>query len=237
MMKLILKKKPKNVIIIEGFPGFGLIGTIATEYLLDHLSTEKIGIVELDEVAPMIAIHQSEVVEPISIHYNKKYNLVLVHAINVSQNLGWKLADIIGDLAKILQAKEIISLEGVGSPDPSSSRVFYYSSKKKNFTSKKFEGIANPLMEGIIVGVTGALLAKDIKTDVLALFAEAKSSLPDSKAAAEIIKVLDVYTGLEIDPKPLVKQAALFEKKLKGLAQKGKLAEQTQRAKKLSYVG
>ena len=66
-MKLVLTKKPKNVTIIEGFPGFGLIGTIATEFLLEHLDTEKIGIVEMDEIPAMIAIHQNKVVEPISI--------------------------------------------------------------------------------------------------------------------------------------------------------------------------
>ena len=42
-MKIELSKKPKNCTLIEGFPGFGLVGTIATEYLLEHLQTEKIG--------------------------------------------------------------------------------------------------------------------------------------------------------------------------------------------------
>ena len=75
-MKLILHKKPKNVTIIEGFPGFGLIGTIATEFLMEHLKTEKIGIIEMDEVPAMIAIHQNKVIEPVSIHYNKDFYLL-----------------------------------------------------------------------------------------------------------------------------------------------------------------
>tara|TARA_Y100000310_G_scaffold221415_1_gene222986 strand:+ start:2437 stop:3144 length:708 start_codon:yes stop_codon:yes gene_type:complete len=235
-MKLVLNKKPKNVTIVEGFPGFGLIGTIAIEFLLEHLDTEKIGVVEMEEAPAMIAIHQNKVIEPISIHYNKKYNLVLIHAINVGKNQGWKIAEIIADLAKSLTAKEIISLEGVGSPNPNSGRVFYYSTKNAK-ASKKLSGSVNPLMEGIIVGVTGALLAKSFKTPVLALFAEAKSNLPDSKAAAEIIKAFDLYTGLKIDPKPLLKQAVLFEKKLKSIVGKTKQAEEIHDNKKLSYVG
>ena len=95
MMKLILTKKPKNVTIIEGFPGFGLIGTIATEFLMEHLETEKIGIIYMDEVPAMIAIHKNKVIEPISIHYNKEYNMVLVHAISVAKEISWKLADVI----------------------------------------------------------------------------------------------------------------------------------------------
>jgi uncharacterized protein len=235
-MKLVLTKKPKNVTIIEGFPGFGLIGTIATEFLLEHLDTEKIGIVEMDEIPAMIAIHQNKVVEPISFHYNKKHNLVLVHAINVGQNLGWKLAEVIGDLATQLSAKEIISLEGVGSPNAEAGRVFYYSTKN-GAVSQKLSTVANPLMEGIIVGVTGALLARNLKTPLVALFAEARNGMPDSKAAAHIINALDAYTGLKIDPKPLLKQAQVFEKKLKGLMQKGQAAQEVQQQKHLSYVG
>lgn len=235
-MRLVLHKKPKNVTIIEGFPGFGLIGTIATEFLMEHLQTEKIGIVEMEEAPAMIAIHQNKVIEPISIHYNKKYNMVLVHAINVGKDLAWKVAEVISELAKVLSAKEIISLEGVGSPNPASGRIFYYSTVNTGST-KKLSNLASPLMEGIIVGVTGALLARHTEIPIMALFAEAQSNLPDSKAAAEIIKALDAYTGINVDPKPLLQQAEAFEKQLKELMQKGKKAEELQDEKKLSYVG
>ena len=235
-MKLVLTKKPKNVTIIEGFPGFGLIGTIATEFLMEHLETEKIGIVEMDEFPVLIAIHKNKVIEPISIHYNKEYNMVLIHAINIGKDLGWKVADVVADLAKQLTAKEIISLEGVGSPNPDAGRIFYYATEDGKM-SKRLTGIAAPLSEGIIVGVTGALLARNINIPILALFAEAKSNMPDSKAAAEIIKALDAYSGLKVDPKPLYKQAEMFEKKLQGILQKGKEAEEIQEDKKLSYVG
>ena len=234
-MKLVLTKKPKNVTIIEGFPGFGLIGTIAIEFLMDHLETEKIGVIEMDEVPAMIAIHQSKVIEPISLHYNKDYNMVLVHAINIGKNTGWKLAEMIEQLAAELDAKEVISLEGVGSPNPG-SKVFYYTTTDGALT-KKLSAAASPLSEGIVVGVTGALLAKSLKVPVVAFFAEAQSGLPDSRAAAEIIKALDAYTGLEIDPKPLLQQAKLFEQKLKGIVQKGSKAEELREEKQESYFG
>ncbi len=237
-MKLILTKKPKNVTIIEGFPGFGLIGTISIEYLMDHLNTEKIGTVEAEEIPAMTAIHGNKVIEPISIHYNQKHNLVLVHAINIGKDLGWKLANMIEELAITLTAKKIISLEGVGSPGSKTSRVFYYSTKN-DLTLKKLEGIANPLSEGIIVGATGALLAKTMKIPLVALFAEARNNLPDSKAAAEIIRALNAYAGLKIDPKPLLKQAEVFEDKLKGIINKSAKAEkiQSHKSNKMSYVG
>ncbi len=234
LMKLVLTKKPKNVTIIEGFPGFGLIGTIAIEFLMDHLETEKIGTIEMDEVPAMIAIHQSKVIEPVSLHYNKEHNLVLVHAINIGKNTGWKLAEMIEQLALELSAKEVVSLEGVGSPNPG-NKVFYYSTNAPQ--NKKLSAAASPLSEGIVVGVTGALLAKNLKVPVVAFFAEAQSGLPDSRAAAEIIKALDAYTGLQVDPKPLLQQAKLFEQKLKGIMQKSGKAEELQEEKMDNYFG
>ncbi len=234
-MKLILSKKPKNVTIIEGFPGFGLIGTIATEFLMEHLQTEKIGSIEMSEIPAMIAIHGGDVVEPVSLHYNKKYNLVIIHALNIGKNAGWELADVVLEIAKQLTAKQIISLEGVGSPTADDSRMFYYTSEKGKVS--KLDGVASPLMEGVIVGVTGALLAKTSPTPLLALFAEARSNMPDSKAAAHIIQALDGYLGLDVNVQPLLKQAQQFENQLRGMLQKGQKAQEVQEEKHLSYVG
>ncbi len=235
-MKLMLNKKFKNVTIVEGFPGFGLIGTIATEFLIEHLQTEKVGSIQVDEVPAMVAVHQNKIVEPVSLHYNKKYNILLVHALNVPPELGWKLAEVIRELAETVQAKEIISLEGVGSPPhPGASKVYYFCTQ--NGRSKVLDNFATPLKEGIIVGVTGALLVRETKVPVTALFAEAESNLPDSKAAASIIKALDQYAGLKVDYKPLLKQAEVFQSKLKDILNKGKKAEETVEDKRAGYVG
>ena len=66
-MKIKLIKKPKNPIIMEGFPGFGLVGTIACEFLIDHLNTELIGKVLLEDEPAIVAIHKGKIIEPLSI--------------------------------------------------------------------------------------------------------------------------------------------------------------------------
>ena len=50
MNEEVLKKIKKNPTVIEGFPGFGLIGSIATEYLVQHLSCEKLDNHYFDEL-------------------------------------------------------------------------------------------------------------------------------------------------------------------------------------------
>jgi predicted ATP-grasp superfamily ATP-dependent carboligase len=72
---------------------------------------------------------------------------------------------------------------------------------------------------------------------VSVLFAETHSKLPDSKAAAKIIQILDQYMFLNVDYKPLLKQAEGFEEKLKGLLSKGQQMAKEQEKKRLSYVG
>ena len=223
--------------MIEGFPGFGLVGTIASEFLLEHLKFEQIGKIIFDEMPATIAIHDCKVVEPLGIFYNKKYNLILLHAITASSGMEWKLSEMVVDLAKQLNAKEIVSLEGVGSSEETTtSRVFFYSNNEKN--KNKFKKIkVEPLKEGIIIGVTGAVLLRAEKIPVSCIFAETHTNLPDSKAAAKVIEVLDKYLGLRVDYKPLIAQAEKFENKLRGLLTEGQKAQQVSEKKKLSYVG
>ncbi len=230
-MEYDLEKKPKNPIIIEGFPGFGLIGTIATEFLIRHLDAKPIGRFRVDEIPPVIAVHHGEAIEPLGIFYDKKYNLMVLHALASVAGLEWEIADALVKVAKDLRVKEIISLEGVGSQSEIvESRGFYIGENKK----LKNLGI-EPLKEGIIVGVTGALLLrKDI--NITAFFAETHSTLPDSRAAAKIIEVLDRYLGLKVDYKPLIKKAEEFEKKLKEMIEKSRSVSGQQESK-LPYFG
>ena len=236
-MEIKLWKKPKNCTIVEGFPGFGLVGTIASEFLVEHLKTEQIGKILFNDMPAMVAIHENKVVEPLGVFYNQKYNIIILHAIIAASHYEWDMAEAISKLASDLQAKEIISLEGVGSGEESEgSRVFYYSNNEK--TAKSFEkaGI-DPLKEGIIIGVTGAVLLRVEKTPVSCIFAETHSNLPDSKAAAKVIEALDKYIGMELDYKPLLEQAEKFEEKLKTIMQKSQEAQEISDKKKLSYFG
>lgn len=236
-MQIKLTKKPKNCTLIEGFPGFGLVGTIASEFLLEHLQVEQIGRILFDDMPAMVAIHEGKLVEPLGIFYNKKHNIVLLHAITASSGKEWKLSEMVSDLSKQLNVKEIICMEGVGSSEEKiTSRVFFYANKIKS--REKFKKLkVEPLKEGIIIGVTGAVLIRTDKIPVSCIFAETHTNLPDSKAAAKVIEVLDKYMGLKVDYKPLLVQAEKFENKLKGILTESQKAQDLSEKKKLSYVG
>jgi uncharacterized protein len=236
-MQIKLTKKPKNCTLIEGFPGFGLVGTIAGEFLMEHLETEQIGKIIFDEMPAMIPIHDGKVVEPLGIFYNKKYNLAILHAITASVGLEWKLTEMVLEICRQLNVKEVICLEGVGSSEESkTSRVFFHSNIEKNI--KKFRKIGvEQLKESIIIGVTGAILLRADNIPTSCIFAETHTNLPDSKAAAKVVEVLDKYLGLNVNYKPLLAQAVKFEGKLRGILTESQKAQELSDKKRMSYVG
>ncbi len=235
--EFLLWKKPKNVKIIEGFPGLGLVATIATGYLIEHLNCEQIGSFYFEEATPTLAIHKSNMVDPIGVFYNKEKNLVIIHAITSANGIEWKAANMVMKIAEQLNAKEIISIEGVGGVNQESSRGFHYA--KNDLVSKKLKKIGiDELGEGIIVGVTSALMLKlkSKNIPITCLFTEAKTNLPDSRAAAKIIEMLDQYLGLKVDYKPLLEEAKNFEQKLKGVMQNAQKVEQVKENQQVGYI-
>ncbi|MBU0665969.1 MAG: PAC2 family protein [Nanoarchaeota archaeon] len=230
-MKINLWKKPQGCTIIEGFPGFGLIGTIATEFLLEHMNCEQIGEFVYDELPAMVAIHKGKLVKPMAVYYSKKHNIVILQTILNTKGHEWVIADAIADLAEKLKVKGILSIEGIASPNPSldETRVYFFGDEKLKSLGLK------PVDESIILGVTAAIMLKYDK--VTCLFAETHSSLPDSKAAAKIIEILDKYLKLSVNYAPLLKQAEDFENKLKGMLQQGKKAADESDKKYMSYLG
>ncbi len=234
-MDIQLKKRPKHPVIIEGFPGFGLVGSIATEFLIEHCKCEFIGEYWFEKLPATLAVHEGKIIKPINIYYNEKHNLVIIHAISGGQGMEWDISDFVIKLAKDLEAKEILSLEGVGSSQTEDPKVFYVTSddsKKEQLSSLGIE----ELKEGILIGVTSALLMKS-DIPITAFFAETSSELPDSNAAAKAIETLDKYLHLDIDPQPLVEQAKKFEEKLNSILKQSMSTQDQLKKKQLSYVG
>lgn len=226
-MNVQLKKGIKASRLLEGFPGFGLIGTITTEYLIDKLKCEKVGEFVYDELPATVAIHKGELVHPMGLYYAKEQDLLIIHAILDVKGLEWLIVDAIEDLIKQAEIKEIISVEGVAGTDGEGVYCF----QSPDF---KNQG-ATEIQESVIMGVTAALLVRNLP--VKCLFAETQSQIPDSRAAARVIEFLEKHFGFDVDVQPLIDQAKVFEEKLKNiLAQTSKTISEADK-KQMSYLG
>ncbi len=228
---------PQHSRIIIGFPGFGLIGTITTEFLLEHLETRQIGKILFKGLPSTLAIHDGKIIDPIGIYYNEKYNLIIIRGMAITKDLEWEIAEHINKAISQLNPYEIIDIEGVASQnqDETKSNVYYYTNNENKKQKMNKIGLLE-LKNGIVIGVTSSLLLK-IKEDIICLFAETHSELPDSKSSAKVIEALDQYLCLDIDYNPLLEQAKVFEQKLKGIMQNSALVQKEADKKTLNYVG
>jgi len=219
-MKLHLHEKPQGVTLVLGFPGFGLVGTIATKFLLEHLDVKKIGEIESNKLLPLAAIHKNELIGPLDLFYNKKYNIVILQTLSELSGSEWQVGEIMEKLAKILKAKEVIILEGLPSnKSKAAMQTFLYS--RNNSKMAKSLGLVT-LKEGVMMGVTAAVMLKLEDIPSCAILAESPSKFPDSEAAARAIKTLDQYLKMGLDYKPLMKSAQNFEVMLKEVMSKAK---------------
>ncbi len=244
-MEIILDQKPKSPVVISGFPGVGMVGAIAAEFLISHLNTKHIGKIFLDKNPALVAIHEGKLVEPFGVYYSPKHNIVVLHSIISVPGTEWQAANAILEICSKLKAKELISIEGVGNagasaempaPSGSSNKVFYYTNsaaREKAISKLKLD----KLTEGIIMGPTSGVLMKAGALPVTCFFAQTATSLPDSSAAAQVIKSLDGYLGLKVDYKPLMQLAAKFEQKIRGIMEQSRQAEDMRDKKQMNYVG
>lgn len=246
-LRIELWENPKDVTILEGFPGFGMVGIIAAEAIKDFTKPRLIGRITSNKLPALIAVHEGKLVEPLGIFYDQKNNVVLLHAVTNIAGFEWDLCDAVLEVAKLLKAKEIISMEGIGTlaktdnikgKDPKEKHKTYAYTNNVP-ARKKFDALGvKQLGEGIIVGVTGALVLKaGDKLNLSCIFGETHTGFPDSRAAAAVIAIIDKYIGLNVPSEPLLKKAEEFEANLKDLFSKIKTtADQKEKLDRIPYI-
>ncbi|MEM4166313.1 MAG: PAC2 family protein [Candidatus Bilamarchaeaceae archaeon] len=199
----------KNPTVIVGFPGTGLVGSVAASHLIDVLKLDFGGYIESEEFAPLAAIHDYTPMPAARIHYSEKYNLILVLSeMSVPVVLAAPLADAIFDFAKSLKCNKIISIGGISLKE-GKTEVYVIASNKemtKDITEKR---IAKPIREGATTGVTGLLLTKGAleKFPIITLLAESSDEYLDADAASRVLKALAKILNIEISTARLDKEA------------------------------
>jgi len=224
-----------NSLLVVAFPTVGLISSIAGHFIIDSLKLEEIGTIVSKEFMPATVIHKSKPSPPVRIYTGKKkcgpngtceQLAVIISEFMPPYNIIKPLADKILDWANKKGCKIVVALEGThavgnGKKQP---KVYGVGSNEnmKNFLKQyKIE----ETKEGMITGVTGVLLYCGVlmKQDVICLLSEAHSAFPDSRAAGNLLKKLDVMLPeIKIDPKPLYKEAEKIEEQIKRFMEQSK---------------
>ncbi|MCI4335720.1 MAG: PAC2 family protein [Thermoplasmata archaeon] len=216
--------------ILSSFPTAGLAATIAAHYVITSLNLPRIGILESLDAPPVAIVQGGEVQPPVRFHGRTDLGVVLSEFPPTVSAVGPLAAGIL-DGAERRKARWVVCLEGVvphpvedeGDSDGSEPSVWWVASRSDEELQRAVDRSgARPLGDGVIGGVSGALLVGGLRrpVPVLVLLVRARESagFPDHRAGAALIETLDkILPQLKIDTGPLRSQAETIERALRAV--------------------
>ncbi|NYZ77434.1 proteasome assembly chaperone family protein [Candidatus Micrarchaeota archaeon] len=210
-------KDLKKPTVVLGFPGTGLVGSVAASHLIDVLQLKFGGYITSSDFAPLAAIHDYTPMPAARLHYSEKYNIVvIISEMTIPVGSSKDLAEKILVFANSVKATSVVSLGGISLKE-GGKEVYVVSSDLPIIKDVMKRKIAKPIKEGATTGVTGVLLAKGTlaKYPVTAFLAEASEEYLDPGAAVNVLKVLSRFLNIPIDTAGLEKEAKELSKGLK----------------------
>jgi len=216
----------ENPVIVEGFPGIGLVGNIAGQHLIDELDMEYIGSIESKYFPPIAVLFNGIINMPVRIYESKEYNiLTVISDIPIHPTISYEVSKVLMNWAQSINVKEIVSIAGIAT----------MSSEEKVFGAATDDDMLNRIKDyveifqvGTISGISGSVMTECFMRNVpaISLLGETNSPNPDPRAAASVINILNKIYGLPIDINNLIEQAEQIEIELQKLAEQVKTSEE-----------
>ncbi|MCI4372824.1 MAG: PAC2 family protein [Thermoplasmata archaeon] len=220
-----------GAVVLSSFPSAGLATTVAGHYMIRALKLPRVGRFESPDLAPVAIVQGGEVHPTIRVYGRADLGLVLSEFPPTPTQAN-SIARTILEGAQARKARMLLCLEGIvpnpedgesaaAGASPEASQVWAAFSHSDPSLRKMFESAGvRTLQDGVIGGVSGALLVQGIGRDLpvvtLLVSARVAEGLPDHRAGAALIETLDrLLPELRIDTQPLRQQAEQIEKALR----------------------
>ncbi|MEM2963209.1 MAG: PAC2 family protein [Candidatus Anstonellales archaeon] len=214
----------KNSIIVEGFPGIGLVGTVAASYLVEKLKMEQVGYVTSRAFPPLAAVHNYLPMHPARVYASPSKRIIVILSEFVIPMIKVRnLAEVIFEYAKEKKAREIISLGGITIKGEQDTVYAIASTPSLVKRLSQIKGVS-VIKEGATTGVAAVLLSigAGLGYPVSSLLAEAHAEFMDPKGAAMVIEALNKLVGINVDTSELEREATEIQDKMKELIEKAK---------------
>jgi uncharacterized protein (TIGR00162 family) len=220
MKKTVIKElrriELKNPILVEGFPGLGMVGSIATQYLTRQLKAQKLAILYSPHFPYHVLVDKKGGARLLRGEFfflrneTGENDFILLTGDSQPQTIEgqFEVANSILDFAEKKKVKTIITIGGYRNEVEDSPKVVAVSTNpaiiKKALKAKALSSDAGTP----IVGTAGLLLglAKFRKIDAICLLGETRGYLPDPKTAKSVIEVLQGILDVKVDLKGLDKE-------------------------------
>lgn len=203
--------------LIEGFPGMGLVGTIAAKYIIERLKLEEYGYIDSNIFIPIIRIHDGIPVNPSRIYIDEKRKLLILLSEQIIPRLYTSyMANSVVQWIKERKIKKVISLSGIHAQveDGSKDTVYGIASNSRDTKLLKKHNL-EVIGDGITTGITALIMLRlgNENIEAFSIMGNVKIAA-DYEAAAAAIKKLNEMMSLNIQVEPLLKEAEETEKQL-----------------------
>lgn len=246
------KKKLRSPILIAGFPGAGLIGSISTSYMINKLNMSQIACVDSEFIVPGVIYAQGKLRHPFRLYSNKEGDVcILVCEAPIIIHGMHSVLDTVMKWALDKNVREVIVMDGIptdGLPDAKRTPIILSSDGTRadaanliddvsagleNNTTQKDDGYENAsyMTTAFIGGMAGGILSSCLSNGIAskALLIPAPRGIPDPEGAALLIEELSKITDselLKIDTQQLRKQGVSLKNRMEKIMQS--YAEQQQ---------
>jgi uncharacterized protein len=221
-INVISKPLPRHdASVLIGFPGSGLVGTIALQYMVDQLEFEQIGTMTSKFFPPLAMMNKGVINDPVRI-YIKNDIAAIVADIPIHPMICYETSrDIIDWLAQF-KPKEVVTIAGIITNEPE-KRVFGVATTTDALARIQEHALILPI--GSISGIASSILTECKARGIpgYGLLGETVNA-PDPRSSAATIEVLNKMYNLGLDVKPLIDQAVEIEQSM------GKIAEEVQQS-------
>jgi uncharacterized protein len=208
-------------LVIAGFVGAGLVGSIAVDHIIGKLKMEEVAFVKSRYLPPAAIFIDEKLRHPFRIHASKKENLcAIICEIPLKEEGLYSISSALLDWAEKYGTKEIIVLDGLpvaGIPEKRKTFCVTELGKCASMKEKGFE----LLRKGVIFGIAGAILSESLTRRIVgtAILTQAMATIPDPEGAADLIEALNKSHGLRVDTDELVAGASEIKERMREIAE------------------
>jgi uncharacterized protein len=209
-VKIVEKQSvPSEATMIIGLPDVGLVGLIATSYLISELNLEEIAYMDSDMLPPVVVLHNGLPHAPLRI-YGKQKLIAVISEMAVPAPAIYPIMREIVEWAEAKKVKRIISMGGIPVQDRQTitePKVFGAASNQKQINMLSEKGL-QIMKEGYIVGpqALGMRYSSNKMLSVIALLAQSFYNYPDPEAAAMVLKELTKISEIKVDISKLLEK-------------------------------
>ncbi|KYH27389.1 PAC2 family protein [Halalkalicoccus paucihalophilus] len=209
--------------LVEGLPGVGLVGKIATDHLIEEFSMTHYASVYCEGL-PRIGVYHEEDDElkpPVRLYADPERNLLALQSeVPVS---GSGAPEFAACISGWFEEHEVTPIYLSGRPaEKEGSPEVYGVATGDGSVHLDRAGIVPPRETGFISGPTGALLNQATESDIdsVGLIAQSNPQFPDPEAARALIQGgIAPITGIEVNVDRLLEQAERIKDQREQLAQ------------------